>query len=641
MKNLSLNQAIQKWRTSPQYESSGVNTDKFLNIVLRQYLIPQINQSYSTMTVEQVDQYISTQSVLVLKDAMTIFDLVLDIKVKEGKVKSRTGNNYRCTLKKFLDWLNQQPWWLGLSLENSVKVTPLQPKLPPQPTQKKGKQVRISLKLDELPAYSLAQLEDYRRFRVEGLPPDNLNSKHPMGKDDFNCLRGLPLGDLYVTNTPKNYSFPSSRKPKLECIDVSTYKREKEDILYFWGYCQQYHPTKNLHLDLILDLDLLDEFVYWAIDHRGVTHSTGVNMAKTAIAVCKFKNYHRTQRRNWSDIEELVELKNLRNEYYEEYQREKKQLEPQKWANKELTHDQARQVVDYLYASCAPRRSQKNRTTGERTFSYGRDISAVARDVQTHLLVKLLVYTPVRQEEIRYLVYGESLIRKVDAEGNGYYEVYLEKHKLDYTGEPRHYRLPKITTADLDHWIFHWCPILREAVENIAQWQKFWGYSPLKTERLEERIKKAKQGEIPPQTKKTTSEYIKEQERLLKAANRRLDAFSIVGANLQNHNFIFMMFGKHVTEAFGKPLDVTTTWIVVRRAIAKATFALFGEAKWTNPHALRHIAEKHLRLIGKGYLADSFGALIGHSAKVGAEYAAQITTELEQTQNIVDNWWLE
>jgi hypothetical protein len=78
---------------------------------------------------------------------------------------------------------------------------------------------------------------------------------------------------------------------------------------------------------------------------------------------------------------------------------------------------------------------------------------------------------------------------------------------------------------------------------------------------------------------------------------------------------------------------------MVNRAIATATLALFGEARWTNPHALRHIAEKHIRQIGKSHIAHAFGTLVGHSKQMGDEYAAQITSEYELTEDIVDNWW--
>ena len=33
--------------------------------------------------------------------------------------------------------------------------------------------------------------------------------------------------------------------------------------------------------------------------------------------------------------------------------------------------------------------------------------------------------------------------------------------------------------------------------------------------------------------------------------------------------------------------------------------------------------------------------LIGHSKEVGDEYARQITSEYEETEDIVDDWWQE
>jgi hypothetical protein len=99
------------------------------------------------------------------------------------------------------------------------------------------------------------------------------------------------------------------------------------------------------------------------------------------------------------------------------------------------------------------------------------------------------------------------------------------------------------------------------------------------------------------------------------------------------------MFSKGEPESFGKPHNITSVWQMVSRAIANATQALFGEAKWTNPHALRHIAEKHVRQMGKSHITEAFGTLIGHSKEMGDEYADQITSEYELTEGIVDNWW--
>jgi len=38
-------------------------------------------------------------------------------------------------------------------------------------------------------------------------------------------------------------------------------------------------------------------------------------------------------------------------------------------------------------------------------------------------------------------------------------------------------------------------------------------------------------------------------------------------------------------------------------------------------------------------MSNAFGTLVGHSKQMGDEYAAQITSEYELTEDIVDDWW--
>jgi hypothetical protein len=40
-------------------------------------------------------------------------------------------------------------------------------------------------------------------------------------------------------------------------------------------------------------------------------------------------------------------------------------------------------------------------------------------------------------------------------------------------------------------------------------------------------------------------------------------------------------------------------------------------------------------------IAESFGTFIGHSKEMGDEYAEQITSEYELTEEITDDWWIE
>jgi hypothetical protein len=261
------------------------------------------------------------------------------------------------------------------------------------------------------------------------------------------------------------------------------------------------------------------------------------------------------------------------------------------------------------------------------------------------LIIKILVYCPVRQEEIRNFALGETLFRREDDEGNPYYEAYFEEHKRatkhSSQSKPRHYRLPAILTEDLDMWVYKWRPMIEELVETPEGWMKLWSYRLDKVERIQQRIEAAQQGIVPKAVKSSPEEYIQYLEWRLKGVERRINAWEIAKSNFEANNRLFFVFGKHETEAFGKSVDRDTLWITVRRAFAIATKTLFGEARWINPHAMRHIAEKHIRQPGRADIAESFGTFIGHLKEMGDEYAQQITSEYELTEEITDDWWIE
>ena len=612
-----LNRVLEQWHDSKEKKSP--NSEKYLSLALRVYVFPKIDPQAKGLKKKEFDDYCKQISVDHLKDALEIFDREFAAAVAKGEVASSTGKNYRSALKKFMGWLEKQPWWQGLFPDAVVRVAPLRKKLTPMPKEKKGKQVRYSLYKENLPQKLSEELENFRQFRLSG---------------------GQSIRRTVVERR-KYRDKGEARRPKIDKVVASTFKREEERILYFLGWYSQEYPEKELNLSLLTDLDLLDDFVYWAIEERGVSHSTGVNMAKTSIAIAKWLNYDKSCRRNWSDIDLIQDLKGLRNEYAEEYKEEKKQHEARKWAYKKITHKQAQEVVVYLRTLCAPRNSVENKKTGQRSYSALRNLSAVTRAWQTYIFVKILVYCPVRQEEIRNWALGKTLFRQEDDNGNPYYVACLTEYGISKTGEERHFRLPAILTQDLDMWLYKWRPLIAQFVKTQEGWMKFWGYLPDVLERYSQRIENAKNGIIDFRVRRTPEDYIKDQQRLFKARKRRIDAWAEAKKNFESHNYLFFMFGKHGTEAFGKQLDVTTVWLTVRRAIAHATNDLFGEAKWTNPHALRHIAEKHIRQSGKSHIIDSFGTLIGHKAKTGDEYAQQITSEYEITEDIVDNWWLD
>jgi integrase len=260
---------------------------------------------------------------------------------------------------------------------------------------------------------------------------------------------------------------------------------------------------------------------------------------------------------------------------------------------------------------------------------------------QTYLFVKILVYCPVRQEEIRNYRLGETLFRREDEEGNPYYEAYFKKHKRAATSPVRNYRLPAILTEDLDMWVYRWYPLIKESIQTLEGWIEFWGHTPEKIEGLRQRIAAGREGLICKRARLSPDKYIQEQERTLRGIERRIAGWETAKNNFESYNHLFFMFGKRGIEAFGRPFTRDNFWEVFRRAIANATQALFGEARWTNPHALRHIAEKHIRQPGKVNITEPFGTLIGHSKEMGDEYAEQITSEYDLTEEITDIWWIE
>ena len=623
MEQYTLSHALKLWKTSIDALNVGINFDKYLSIALRQYVFPELDPNAQNLKVEEFASFCDQLPATQLKGALDIFDRQFEKAVEKGRTARSTGRNYRSTLRQFTQWLEKQAWWHCLFPDPVVTVCPFREKISKSPKTRE-RHSPYGLSEDNLPSHVLKQLEEFKEFRLTG----GRSIRRTASEQKTSRKEG------------------EARRPKIDAVKPSTFQRNKESILEFLGWYFQKYPHSELNLELMTNMDLLDNYTHWAIKTRGVSHSTGVHTLEAAIAIAKWLNYDKSTRRNWSDIGLILDLQDLRNEYAQKYAKEKIQLEAEKWSRKKLTHPEAQQVVQYLRELCAPYITRRDTKTGEPSkYPTKRRTSVVARSWQTYLIVKMLVYCPVRQEEIRNLALGETLFRREDDEGNPYYEAYFEEHKRanqdSSHSKPRHYRLPAILTQDLDMWVYKWRPLIQELVETLEGWMELWGYRLDKVERLHQRIEAAQQGILPKTAKISLEEYIEYQKLRLKGVERRINAWEIAKSNFEANDRLFFVFGKHETEAFGKPVDRDTLWIIVRRAFAIATQTLFGEARWINPHALRHIAEKHIRQPGRKDITESFGIFIGHSKKMGDEYAEQITSEYELTEEITDDWWIE
>ncbi len=235
---------------------------------------------------------------------------------------------------------------------------------------------------------------------------------------------------------------------KSSIIAFSSFQQEKNAItlVFGWYIHIQGARVEQLDLELLTDANLLARYTYWCIKERGRSHHTGVQAALVGIAIAKWKNINKSKRRNWSDIEVIQELRNFKNHCNEQYQEKKKKFEDEKWKDKELTHPEARQVVQYLRSCCATHGGKVSQSTGKRIKGKARHLSAVVWSLQVYLIVKTFVYMPVRQQEVRQYELGKTLFRKLDAKGRPYYQVIITEHKnKSKTGKDRNYKLPRPT----------------------------------------------------------------------------------------------------------------------------------------------------------------------------------------------------
>ena len=616
MVSYTLDYALRSWATSPPAQKVGVNFGKNLRVALCYYVLPELDDQVQVLKPKEFEEYARRFELRRLKEAMEIFESRTNKAISMGKLSAKTKANYRSALGQFMRWMEQQVWWQELFADTRTEVAPFRPKFT-KPTTKK-RFPSYGLRKDELPEELKKEIEEFQQFRITG--GQNLRRS----RRERRRVEGSSIGT----------------RPKLIPVKERTLQINEEMILKFLGWYQHFYPENILSLRLLTQIELLDEFTYWVVTNRGASYSIGKHVVTTGIAVAKWLNYAQCYRRDWSDIPLILDLQDLQSEYSEIYEQEKKKQQSEKWASKELTHEQARKVVQYLQLLCAPQYGKHHRKTGKFRKHGNRPLSAIVRAWQTYIIVKFLVYCPVRQEEIRHLVLGETIFRHLDQSGNPYYIVRLKEHKRSKYGKERHYQLPSILTADLDMWIYQWRPLMAESIQSLETWMDFWGRSSDKVERMKNRLELAKEGILNDGVKQSVEDYILQEESRLQGALNRREAWEQAQQNFNSHNYLFFMMARGEPTSFGKPHDVGSVWAMVRRAIALATTALFGESKWTNPHALRHIAEKHIRLLNKPDMLESFGTLIGHSKEMGDLYAAQIMTDYELAQKVVDDWWV-
>ena len=545
-----------------------------------------------------------------MQNALSIFDTQFSAAVALKQISKGTRRTYRWPLSRFLEWLEQQIWYKELFPE------PIDLPMPAH----RGVTVRSS-RGKRAKAYAL---------KVEQLSP--------MAAEELRTLQEFW--------TKKGREAKRARRGEKH-VRLSTFKDLKQyQILCFYGWYVNIegHSLDELRLSLFTDVFLIEKHIDWLVDSGRCNHSAGTKVAQAAISVAKylFKNPPQAdpsgrsrQRRNWSDIPVILDLRDISNECLDEYKQEKQRNNATKWPEKELSHKEAREVVQHL----------RRHLTTIYGNGRGRYLSPIIWAWQRYLSVKFLTFQPVRQQELRQLELGRTLFRKLDEQGHPYYEVKIppEQHKLgSKTNKGRHYKLPDILTADLDDWFNIWRPKVEAALKSQEAWLEFWGHDSKELEQIRERIQAAQQGQVGGNVKKPMDEYTADLEKKQRRLQHRLETLEIARRNFTAHNCLFFMLGSRgdCLESFGKPFNDENFWSMVTNAVEFATQALSGQPRRTNPHAFRHIGDKHIRKIKNGK-TKAFDELIGHTEEMGDDYAEQILLDYEQTSEVVNNWWKE
>jgi integrase len=510
---------------------------KHLKTALKRHVLPSLDSSFHPDKVNSQDfkRYCSRFLINRLNpDAiLDIFEKSFDAAVAAGQLAKSTKGNYSSALRRFLAWMRLQIWYLELFPQPLPAKAPAYVRVngrkPPTCTQQER---QYGLKQEELPKHILNELEDWRRFWLQSssLPekPEHSprsTSEKPKFSQEQRRLKREQRRNLAASS---GHGF---EKPRVIKISASTLRRYTSNFYRFFGWCTQIegYDLSELSLKLVIDPIYLQDYAEWLLTERGCSYSEAAKLLQAAISVAKWLTFEQSYRRDWSDIPVVVTLQALRARYTESYREEKPQLDEQKWLNREITHSQARCVVQYLYQCCA-----KLSDSGGK-----RRLSALVEAWQVYLMVKILVYAPVRQEELRKLRLGNSLIKLKDSKGIERYAVRIKNHKnFNKTGKPRYYPLPSILTQDLDTWLNVIRPLAIEATQTLESWLLFWGRKESEVEQLQQRLEQAENRSISDSVK-DLDKYIAQLNKKLSGLKRRIAYWEQAKSNASVCDHVF------------------------------------------------------------------------------------------------------
>jgi len=622
-------------------ETKSVRNARLVNLlktVFKVYILPNLSYEFaSQLSSSEFSTFCYEIEIINLEPEkiLKIFDEAFDTRVKAGEVSAQTKRNYRSALGKFFTWLQTQSWFIEQIEAPKPEVRPRKAYPERRPARAYSGKRFYALKEKELTLEIQLDLKRYEEFWSRD--SDTANLAFLALEQTANVQSDRKTQRLQQAEEEAS-QVVCLTKPVFIKSDKSTLSRRKADILRFFGWCVNIegYDIKELSFEILTRKAFYRDYIAWLIKERNCGASAGILTLEVSLSVAKYKTFQESKTVDWSDIP-LVEFLKSENKFFRKIERKERPIiQAEKWDEKKISHQQAIKVVEHLYQLCASKAFCNTTRNGEILIK--RNLSTIVRDWQTYLMIKILVYAPVRQEEIRKLRIGSTLKLIEDSQGIVRYAVKIKEHKnFNNSGKPRYYPLPKILTKDINTWINEIRPLAINAPETLDSWLGFWGYSTKKISNLENSIQRAEAEET------LNEKYCKSLRIKHKGAKNRLNAWETAKHNAENCDHLFFVLGHTRPNKFCSSFEDTNHSNLsekIGKAMGSATLTLFGEAKFLNPHGFRNVGAKHLRAIGRAGDKEAFSALLGHSVKIDDDYADVITNNYEVIECVVDDWWV-
>ena len=298
-----------------------------------------------------------------LKDASYLLDnLEKDLTLSSSrKISTGTINNHRSILLRFFKWIyvdrQDEP------IENP-----------------------------SLPAYA-PQISSGRTLSKTREPRQRVHEKpYKLRDEELTPKLEMQLRQLHDFWTTPNY--PARKAHPLR---EQTFRTYRNSILCILGWQQniQARDLNQLSLEQVTNLEQLETFLQWGEHERGNKTGWAINIMQAAICVAKWWA-SQSHPENQSSI--IVPLQDYSRMLHHQYSNR------EIIDKKTITFEESIQVVEYLKQCCAPLHKSGS----------PRAETALLKAWQRYLIIALLVYSPLRQNETRALEWARSLCREKD-----------------------------------------------------------------------------------------------------------------------------------------------------------------------------------------------------------------------------------